>query len=69
MGKKSRSESGISIPDHISESLEIICKVKKKLFYTDPDPGSGIFFTWIRDGKILGYGIWDKYPGSAGLLL
>jgi hypothetical protein len=46
MGKKSRSGSGsrMSIPDHISESLETVFWVKKYLnFYTDPDPGSGIF--------------------------
>jgi hypothetical protein len=70
MGKKSRSESGMSIPDHISENLEIIFCVKntyillcgsgsgiRNLF----DPKSG-----IRDGKIR---IPDKHPGSATLAL
>jgi hypothetical protein len=42
--KKSRSGSGINIPDHISESLETIFKVKILEFF-DPDPGSGIFLT------------------------
>jgi hypothetical protein len=46
MGKKSRSVSGLNIPDHISESLETISWVKNtygKFFYADP--GSGIFLT------------------------
>jgi hypothetical protein len=30
MGKKSRSGSGMNIPDHISESLETIFGVKKE---------------------------------------
>jgi hypothetical protein len=30
-----------------------------KLFDADADPGSGIFLTWIRDGKIR---IRDKHP-------
>jgi hypothetical protein len=43
--KKSRSRSGMNIPDHISESLETIFCVKiLKFFYADPDQGSGIFF-------------------------
>jgi hypothetical protein len=46
MGKKSRCESEISIPDHISESLVTIFWVKKlKFFDADPDPGSGIIMT------------------------
>jgi hypothetical protein len=43
IGKKSRSGSGMNIPDHISESLEtIFCLKILKLFDTDPDPGSGM---------------------------
>jgi hypothetical protein len=43
--KKSRSRSGMNIPDHISESLETFFWVKKILqfFDADADPGSGIF--------------------------
>jgi hypothetical protein len=42
MGKKSRSRSGMNIPDHISESLETIFGVKiLKSFDADP----GIFLT------------------------
>jgi|688.fasta_scaffold596078_1 hypothetical protein len=44
MGKKSRSGSGLNIPDHIFESLETILWVKiLKYFDADanPDPGSG----------------------------
>ncbi len=47
------------------ESLEIVFMVKILVFFdADPDPGSGIFWPWIRDGKIR---IRDKYPGSATL--
>jgi hypothetical protein len=51
MGKKSRSGSGIrmgmNIPDHISESLKAIFRVKntQKFFDADPYPGSRIFLT------------------------
>jgi hypothetical protein len=46
MGKKSRSGSGMSIPDHISESLKTIYGLKiLKFFEVDPGPGSGIFLT------------------------
>ncbi len=51
MGKKSRSEYEMSIPDHISESLETIFGIKKylgtvlKIIDVDPDPESGIFLT------------------------
>jgi hypothetical protein len=41
MGKKSKSGSGMNIPDHISESLETIFWVsntKLKFFDTDADP-------------------------------
>jgi hypothetical protein len=41
MGKKSRSGSGMDIPDHISESLETIFRVKiLKFFDLNPDPES-----------------------------
>jgi hypothetical protein len=50
MGKKSRSGSGMNIPDHISESLETIFGLKiLKFFDGDPDPGSGIFLTLDPD--------------------
>ncbi len=40
MGKKSRSGSGMNIPDHISESVESIFGLKIfKFFDADPDPG------------------------------
>jgi hypothetical protein len=38
MGKKSRS--GMNIPDHFSESLETVFRVKNRV--SDPDPD------WIR---------------------
>jgi hypothetical protein len=42
--KKSRSGSGMNIPDHISVSLETIFEVKiRKFFDADADPG--IFLT------------------------
>ena len=45
MGKKSRSGSGMKIPDQLSESLEQSFGLKvHKLFDVDPDPGSGVFF-------------------------
>jgi hypothetical protein len=44
MGKKSRSGSGMNIPDHNSESLETILGLKiLKFFDADPDPGARIF--------------------------
>jgi hypothetical protein len=66
MGNKSRSGSGMDIPDHISETLETICWVKiLKFFDADPDPGSGNLFD-------LGSGmekiqIRDKHPRFATL--
>jgi hypothetical protein len=70
MGKKSRSGSGVNIPDHISESLETIFWVKiLKLFVADadPDPVSGnLFDPGSGMEKIR---IRDKHPGSATLLL
>ncbi len=64
-GKK-KSGSGISIPDHFSESLETVFWVKffdadRNLF----DPGSGIGHGKNSD---LGSGIRDKHPGSATLI-
>jgi hypothetical protein len=45
MSKKSRSESVLNIPDHISESLETIFWIKiLKFFDTDADPGSENLF-------------------------
>jgi hypothetical protein len=41
MGKKSGSGSGMTNPDHISESLETILSVKILKFF-DADPGSGM---------------------------
>jgi hypothetical protein len=41
MGKKSRSGSGMNIPNHISDSLKTIIWVKKLKFF-DADPVSGI---------------------------
>ncbi len=39
-------------PDHISESLETVFGVKKKLLkFFEADPGSGMEKIWIRDGK------------------
>jgi hypothetical protein len=50
-GKK--SGSGMRIPDNFFESLETVFRSKiLKFFDDDPDPGSGIFWSWIRDGKI-----------------
>jgi hypothetical protein len=51
MGKKSKSRSGISIPDHNSESFETffglkILKFLELIWIRDPDlfdPGSGIW--------------------------
>jgi hypothetical protein len=40
MGKKSRSGSGMNIPDHISESLETVFWAEiLKFFAADPNPG------------------------------
>jgi hypothetical protein len=53
MGKKSRSGSGMNIPDHVSESLDTIVWVKI-LKYFDTDPGSGNLFapvSGVRGGK------------------
>jgi hypothetical protein len=67
MGKKSRSGSGINIPDHISESFETIFWVKILKFF-DVDPNPGIFLTRDPGLKKFGSGIRDKHHGSATLL-
>jgi hypothetical protein len=54
MRKNPYPGSGMNAQDHIFEGLETVFLVKK--IDADPDPGSGIFMTWIRDGKIK---IWD----------
>ncbi len=58
MGKKSRSGSGMNIPDQISESLETIFWLKiLKFFDADPgifitsDPGRKEFESRMRDGS------------------
>jgi hypothetical protein len=58
MGKKSRSESGVIIPDHISESFETIFWVKILKFF-DADPGSGIFLA-LDPG-------WEKYGSGINI--
>jgi hypothetical protein len=68
MGKNSRSGSGISIRDHISESLQTIFWVKIINFFdADADPGSGNLFDWDLGWKKIGCGFRDKPPGSATL--
>jgi hypothetical protein len=55
MGKKSRSRSEMNIPDHISDFRELRnnsffwVRILKLVFDADPDPGSEIFLTLIRD--------------------
>jgi hypothetical protein len=67
MGKKSKTRSGMNIPDIISESLDIIFDLNlnslMQIRIRDPDS----FRPWIRDGKKIGSGIQDKHPGSATL--
>jgi hypothetical protein len=53
MGKKSKSGSGMNIPDHFSERLETFFGIKILKFF-DADPGSENLFDpgfGIRDGK------------------
>jgi hypothetical protein len=67
MGKKSRSGSGMNIPDDTSNSLETIFGLKYlNNFDVDPDPGSSIFMTMDpgTGRKTCGSGIRDKHPGS-----
>ncbi len=60
----SGSEMNNNIPDHISESLETIFRLKiLKSLMRIRDPES--FWPWIRDGKIR---IRDKHPGSATVI-
>jgi hypothetical protein len=67
LGKKSRSGSGMNIPDHISERLETIYWVKiLKFFDADPDPE--IFLTLDPGWEKFGSGIRDKHPVSATLV-
>jgi hypothetical protein len=66
MGKKSRTGSGINIPDHISESLETIFWVKKLKFF-DADPGSEIFLTLDPGSGMEKNRFRDKHPGTAAL--
>jgi hypothetical protein len=63
MGIISGSGSGMNNPDHISESLETIFRVKILLFF-GADPGSGMGKIWTGMEKT---GIRDKHPGSATL--
>jgi hypothetical protein len=65
MGKKSRSESGMTIPDHNFKSLKTIVWVKiLKFFNADPDPG--ILDPGSGMGKIR---IRDKHPDPKTLIL
>jgi hypothetical protein len=77
MGKKSGSGSGMNIPDHISEGLQTIFRVKILKFFV-ADPGSGMERIRIQDqgwknsDPVSGMEkIWirDKHPGSATLAL
>jgi hypothetical protein len=56
-------------PDHISEILGTIFRVKMLKFF-DADPGSGMEKIRIRDPvwETFGSGLRDKHPGSATLL-
>jgi hypothetical protein len=68
MGKNSGSGSVMNNPDHISERLETVFRVKILKFF-DADPESGMGKVRIRDPgwKKIGTGIPDKHPGSATL--
>jgi hypothetical protein len=58
MGKKLRSQSGMNIPDQISEILVTIFWVTILNFFdADPDPGSGIFLTLDPGWEKFGSGI------------
>jgi hypothetical protein len=46
-------------PDHISESLETIFWVEKKLNFINADPGSGIFLALDPGWKKFGINIPD----------
>jgi hypothetical protein len=67
-GKK--SESGMNIPDHISESLETILGLRiLKFFDADPYPRSAIFVTLagIRDLFDPCSGIRDLFDPGSGM--
>ncbi len=54
MGKKSRSGSGMNIPEHISERLETIFGIKiLKFFDADADSGSGIIFVMYSQWAVF----------------
>jgi hypothetical protein len=58
-GGKIGSGSGMNIQDNFSESYEIVFGFYiLKLFYADPDPGSGIFLTLDP-----GWKNWDPESG------
>jgi hypothetical protein len=58
----------MNIPDHISESLKTIFGLKiRKLFYADPDPGTGIFLTLVPGSEMEKVWVRDIYPGSVTL--
>jgi hypothetical protein len=60
----------MNIPDHFSEILETIFKVKiLKFFNADPDPVSGIFFTLYPGWKNSDQGSGTNSPGSATLVV
>jgi hypothetical protein len=60
----------MNIPDHISESLEIIFWVKTlKFIDAEPDMGSEIFLTLDSRSGMEKIRIRDKHPRSATLLL
>ncbi len=65
---KNQSGSGMNILDHFSENLEKFLGLKtlNKFLIRIRDAGSGIFWPWIRDGKIR---IRDKHPGFTTLEL
>jgi hypothetical protein len=61
--------SGMNIPHHISDGLKTIFWVKNTyIFYADPDPGSGIFFTLNPGYGVKKIRIRDKHRGSAALM-
>jgi hypothetical protein len=62
MGKKSGCRSGMNNPDHFSESLETIFRVKILKFFA-VDPGWKKFGSWMKKIRIR-----DIQTGSAKLL-
>jgi hypothetical protein len=58
MSEKSRSESGMNIPDHISESIETNFWFKILQFFDAyADPGTGNIFDLDPGWKLFGSGI------------